>query len=262
VFTSPRVARHHTHRTVTISNIKLKDHQVLAFGRVPALRRYELFMERYRSAAELIKAHYHLTPKSKFLDVGSGHGHMKMFFDDHEGSWCGIEPWAERAKRCRRMGYEIVDLNLDEKSLPFPDNHFDVVIGSHVIEHLNDSGAAVREMGRATKPAGLALIATPTKPPLLSGLIQSYHRFRCKKSGDTRNAFTAGSLRRHVGANLEKQQPGWRMIDCRGFRVLSARSKTRLEDRRWFYKANLALARACPWLVPEVNVIFQKPAGP
>ncbi|MEX2579528.1 MAG: class I SAM-dependent methyltransferase [Verrucomicrobiales bacterium] len=230
--------------------------KVLAFGRVPAFRRYELFMERYRSAAALIEAHLDLHPGSRILDVGAGHGLMKRFFGQNTGSWWGIEPWKERAERCRRLGYEIVDLDLDQSSLPFPDGHFDVVIGSHVIEHLEDSGAAVRDMGRVTKPGGLLMIATPTKPPLLAGVVQIYHRRRRSKSGDTQNAFTARSLRKHLVSNLG---PDWDLLDCRGFRVLSARRQLPLENYRWFYRANLALARALPWMVPEVNVLLQKP---
>lgn len=216
-------------------------------------------MERYRSAAELIKAHHQVNHETKILDVGAGHGHMKMFFNEGEGDWYGIEPWEARAKRCRRIGYQIVDLDLDQSGLPFPEEHFDVVIASHVIEHLKDSGAAIRDMARVTKPGGLVLVATPTKPPFLSGLIQLYHRHRYANSGDTHNAFTAGSLKRHLLENLGKAESRWELVDCRGFRVLSARSRTRLEDQHWFYRSNLAMPRALPWLVPEVNVILRKP---
>lgn len=235
---------------------------VLAFNRVPAFRRYELFMERYRSAAELIKKHLDVQSDTRFLDVGSGHGHMKLFFDEGDGKWWGIEPWDKRAKLCRRLGYEITELDLDKSSLPFPDDHFDVVIASHVIEHLEDSGAVVRDMGRVTKPGGLLLVATPTKPPLFAGLTQWYHRVRYQKSGDTQNAFTARSLQQHLLNNLRQLQEGWEIVDCRGFRVLSARRQLPLEDYHWFYRCNLALARALPWIVPEVNVILRKPGAP
>jgi len=233
---------------------------VLAFGRVPALGRYDLFMERYRSAAEIVRSHLALSPESRILDVGCGEGLMKLFFDEDEGSWVGIETWKERAEHCLDLGYEVIDLNLDEVSLPFPDDSFDVVFGSHVIEHLKDSGEAIREMGRVTKPAGLLLVATPTKPPLTAGLARQYHRLRREETGDTCNAFTGRSLRRHLLSNLSKRGADWRIVDCRGFRVLSARRKLkRLLDRPWFYRANLNLARVLPWIVPEVNVVLQKP---
>jgi len=236
------------------------ENEVLAFGRVPSFRRYELHMERYRSASELIRQHAEIRPDSRILDVGSGFGFMKRFFDEEHGKWWGIEPWKERAEACRQLGYEILDLDLDGQSLPFPDDHFDVVIASHVIEHLRDTGAVVREMGRVTKPGGLLLVATPTKPPLFAGITTLYHRRRYRKSGDTQNAFTAWSLPKHLLENLSESEDGWEILDRRGFRVVSARRQLPLEDYRWFYKANLALAKALPWLVPEVNVILKKPS--
>lgn len=217
-------------------------------------------MERYRSAAEIINRNITLDPSSKILDVGSGHGHMKRFFDDQHGVWWGIETWEARAKRCRKLGYHILNLDLDREPLPFPADHFDVVIASHVIEHLCDSGATIRELARLTKPSGLLLVATPTKPPLFAGLVQAYHRRLRHQHGQTFNAFTAASLKRHVAGQLAMVGK-WDLVDGRGFRVLSARSRTGLENWYWFYRANLLLARALPWLVPEVNLIFRNAEG-
>ncbi|MBV6632304.1 MAG: methyltransferase domain-containing protein [Alphaproteobacteria bacterium] len=42
----------------------------------------------------------------------------------------------------------------DVRSLPFPDDHFDVVIGAHVLEHLADPEIGFAEMMRVLKPGG------------------------------------------------------------------------------------------------------------
>jgi len=49
------------------------------------------------------------------------------------------------------------------RGIPFPDQHFDVVYHSHMIEHLRRSAvpAFLRECHRALKPGGIMRVATP-----------------------------------------------------------------------------------------------------
>ncbi len=44
---------------------------------------------------------------------------------------------------------------------PFPDNEFDLVYASHVLEHLDDVVRAVEEIHRITKPGGLLKVLVP-----------------------------------------------------------------------------------------------------
>jgi SAM-dependent methyltransferase len=46
--------------------------------------------------------------------------------------------------------------------LPFPDNRFDRVICSEVMEHVHDYGAAIRELTRVLRPGGSMGITIPT----------------------------------------------------------------------------------------------------
>ncbi|MEX1118793.1 MAG: class I SAM-dependent methyltransferase [Terrimicrobiaceae bacterium] len=235
----------------------------LAFGRINAYRKYELFMERYRSAAEIVRREIPLNHESRFLDVGCGNGIMKFFFDDHEGTWHGIEEWPERVACCEKLGYRIARINIDTDAFPYPDESFDTVFASHVIEHLKDPARALHECARVLKPGGLLLVATPTKPPFFAGLINGWHHALPKKLGETQNAFSAPSLRRLVRRALSADpKTHWRLVDCRGFRLLSCRSRSTLEDQYWFYRLNTSLARHLTYLVPEVNVIYQKIVSP
>ena len=54
-----------------------------------------------------------------------------------------------------------VDLQLDVTALELPDEAFDAVICSHVLEHVPDDGAAIRELRRITKPGGWCLVLVP-----------------------------------------------------------------------------------------------------
>jgi SAM-dependent methyltransferase len=54
-----------------------------------------------------------------------------------------------------------VDLRLDVTALDRPDGAFDAVLCSHVLEHVPDDGAAMRELHRVTAPGGFTLVMVP-----------------------------------------------------------------------------------------------------
>lgn len=54
-------------------------------------------------------------------------------------------------------GIERVDL----LAMPYPDASFDMVMANHVLEHVSDELAAVREIRRVLRPGGLAVLQTP-----------------------------------------------------------------------------------------------------
>lgn len=53
------------------------------------------------------------------------------------------------------------DLRLDVTALQLPDGAFDAVICSHVLEHVGDDAAAMRELRRVTAPDGFVLVMVP-----------------------------------------------------------------------------------------------------
>lgn len=56
---------------------------------------------------------------------------------------------------------EDVDLRLDLTALDLPDDSFDAVLCSHVLEHVDDDAAAMRELARVTAPGGWCLVMVP-----------------------------------------------------------------------------------------------------
>jgi len=50
---------------------------------------------------------------------------------------------------------------LDVQNINAPDNHFDVVICCHVIEHIEDDALGLREIHRVLKPGGFAVLQVP-----------------------------------------------------------------------------------------------------
>jgi SAM-dependent methyltransferase len=69
--------------------------------------------------------------------------------------------------RIKHLTYIDADLNplnarhvVDITHIPFPENHFDYIICSHVLGHVPNEPLAIQEMHRVLKPEGMALILT------------------------------------------------------------------------------------------------------
>jgi hypothetical protein len=78
--------------------------------------------------------------------------------------------WALRRRLSRLPGVRYVsadldqpdvDLHLDLTELALPDASFDAVVCSHVLEHIPDDVAAMRELCRITAPEGWCLVMVP-----------------------------------------------------------------------------------------------------
>lgn len=57
-----------------------------------------------------------------------------------------------------------VDLLADLTCLPFTDDAFDLAVCYHVLEHVPDDSAAIRELARVLSPRGVALVQVPYRP--------------------------------------------------------------------------------------------------
>lgn len=235
-------------------------HNYLSHGIIPGFRKYDLFYERYLSAVKTFRDEGFVKEGMKVMDIGPGEGFFKFFFDalcPEKIEWHGAEVWKERAEFCRHIGYSIVDTDLDKHKLPYPDNSFDIVIASHVLEHVAQPDVILREMDRVLKKGGAMLVATPTKPPVIAALDRWQHHIRHRKTGETQQAFTYRSLERMILKALS--YPKESVVEVRGFRLLSSRKKLPLENWKWFHDANMAFSKNNLFFLPEVNIILKKP---
>jgi len=94
------------------------------------------------------------------LDIGCATGCLLDKLREKGWQTTGVEISASQAEYGRqKRNLDIRSLPLEENS--FPDNHFDVVHASHLIEHLNDPSSLVREVYRILKPGGHFFVTTP-----------------------------------------------------------------------------------------------------
>ncbi len=93
-------------------------------------------------------------------------------------------------------GTTATTVNGDGTRLPFPDDTFDHIICSEVMEHIPDDAAAARELARVLKPGGNLAVTVPTWLPeqVCWALNDEYHA-PFVPGGHVR-IFTEASLRR------------------------------------------------------------------
>lgn len=79
------------------------------------------------------------------------------------------EPGIQRRLRdCPAIRYTSIDLHdpgamttMDASCLAFNDNSFDLILCCHVLEHIQNDRAALREFARVLRPAGQTIILVP-----------------------------------------------------------------------------------------------------
>lgn len=63
-------------------------------------------------------------------------------------------------------GFTFAEVDLGTHGLPFPDDLFDAVVASHVMEHVPDPIALVTECIRVCKPGGVVYLECPSERTL------------------------------------------------------------------------------------------------
>ncbi len=120
----------------------------------------------------------HLGPETRVLDVGCGHAD---FLADTYGVTphvYGLDPDAQALARNRVVRHPVVGR---VEHIPLPDESFDLVTMAWVAEHLEDPGAAAREIHRVLRPGGRLIFLTPNAWNYNTWLVRAvpnrYHDF-------------------------------------------------------------------------------------
>ena len=113
----------------------------------------------------------------------------------------------DRLRALPRLRYEtgdlapgpLVDRTMDVEALPHADGSLDLVLCSHVLEHVADDVGAARELARVLAPGGLALVQVPVEPTLP----QTYEDFSIETPEGRERAFGQSDHVRIYGPDVE-----------------------------------------------------------
>ena len=115
------------------------------------------------------------SPNGRMLDLGCGEGrHIFGAMEEFPDLQCiGLDPHIESLTKAFE-GLDFLESISNKKtnflsgsaySLPFPDNSFDLVVCSEVLEHLHEYKDAIAEISRVLKTGGSFLASVPAELP-------------------------------------------------------------------------------------------------
>ncbi len=155
-------------------------------------------------------------PGGELLDVGCGGG---LFLERMRSlGWrvVGVDPDARAVEVARTVRGLDVRLGTLEAQR-FPDGRFDAVASSHVIEHVHDPLAFLRECARVTKPGGRVVMVTPNIQSSSRrrlgaawiGLDPPRHLYLFSRDSLARVAVRAGLAVRRVRTSVRNAEFSW-----------------------------------------------------
>ncbi|MFA6461393.1 MAG: methyltransferase domain-containing protein [Candidatus Woesearchaeota archaeon] len=97
----------------------------------------------------------------KVLDVGCYYGGFSKLLADEGGIVSGIDYDSEKIDVASREIKNVMFKVASVTDIPFPDQEFDVIIASSLIEHVSDQTTAIKEMYRVLKPGGTLYLSFP-----------------------------------------------------------------------------------------------------
>lgn len=130
------------------------------------------FLRRWVAGVLLIPCY---VPEGRILEIGCGSGRLLLSLRDLGWQQLhGIELVPAAAEQARTQGLEVECGQVEETLSRYPDQHFDVVICSMVLEHLGNPFKVVRVIAAKLKPEGQFLFSTVSRDSLDAKLYGAY----------------------------------------------------------------------------------------
>ena len=112
-----------------------------------------------RRLDEIIATFERYRKNNRLLDVGCGAGSLLEAAGRNKWAAFGVEVSQSASEHILSRGFEVFCGELENAN--YPDEHFDVVIASEVLEHVPDPRAMLEGIARVLRPGGLLWATTP-----------------------------------------------------------------------------------------------------
>ena len=128
-------------------------------GKNPIVR--YVFSKRLELISEILPE----KPSLKILDAGCGEGHLieRLIKKLKQHSYTGVDITDIALMKAKKRCPSAIIQKMDLYHLDFPDNSFDIVICTEVLEHLSDYSTAIKELKRVLKHGGSLIITFPNE---------------------------------------------------------------------------------------------------
>jgi SAM-dependent methyltransferase len=102
-------------------------------------------------------------PEGRLLEIGAGSGATAAYaLAEGKCGWCcGVELCEEPAREASQKLQRVIVGDVEKVVWDFPENHFDVLLMSEVLEHLVDPWALLRRLVKLLKPGAIAIAGSP-----------------------------------------------------------------------------------------------------
>jgi 2-polyprenyl-3-methyl-5-hydroxy-6-metoxy-1,4-benzoquinol methylase len=96
------------------------------------------------------------------VTCGDNNGALNWHFKSQGGNWSWADAEEDSTEQIAALtGDPVASMDKEAPELPFPDDHFDVVMTIDVHEHLRNPNAFNLELARVAKPSGRVIVTTP-----------------------------------------------------------------------------------------------------
>jgi SAM-dependent methyltransferase len=120
----------------------------------------------YKERRHLIGQAIRALPPGRALDIGAAAGGNTRVLQAAGWQATAMEFEDAGVELARSRGLDVVQG--DARKIPFPDDHFGLLVAYDVLEHIEEDDLVVSEIARVVRPGGRVLIAVPADPRLWS----------------------------------------------------------------------------------------------
>ncbi len=160
---------------------------------------FNLHYYRFLKILNILIKHRKSVKDATVLELGVWPGYLALAMQKAGFNLSGIDI---NSSRLESAGIQVItddyDLNSPSLRIPFPDNHFDYIVASEIIEHIDPKNIPhlFSEIDRLLKNNGLAIITTPNRKSLHNLL------FSKKIASEEKNGH--GHIREYTMPELKK----------------------------------------------------------